>query len=279
MGRSGPKLTFGSTTPYMDYGRVEELLSLQHPRTDAPAEMTFYILGQQVNELMFKLLYVELSRARAQIHGDDLPGAIWTLRRVASLQRAHLGTWEVLGELTPDEYNAFRDSLGEASGFQSYGYRKLEFILGNKVPGMARPHRRVPNVYPEVLEALRSPSLYDEAIRLLKRRGADIPDEVADRPDFSEPYTPHDAVENAWAWVYGAPCPCAELYLLGEALMEVAFRFSRWRYTHLLTVERLLGTKPGTGGTSSGVGWLRRIAEHRFFPELWSVRTRLGPAG
>lgn len=263
----------------MEYGRVEELLSLQQPRTDAPAEMMFYILGQQVNELMFKLLYVELSRARAQIRADDVPGALWTLRRVASLQRAHLGTWEVLGELTPDEYNAFRDSLGEASGFQSYGYRKLEFILGNKVPAMARPHRRVANVYPEVLEALRSPSLYDEAIRLLKRRGAEIPDEVADRPDFSEPYTPHDAVENAWARVYGEPCcPCRELYLLGEALMDVAFRFSRWRYTHLLTVERLLGTKPGTGGTSSGVGWLRRIAEHRFFPELWSVRTRLGPA-
>jgi tryptophan 2,3-dioxygenase len=272
---TGPKLAFGGTTPYAEYGRVEELLSLQHPRTDAPAEMTFYVMGQQVNELMFKLLYVELDRARALIRAGDVAGSVWVLRRVASVQRAHLGTWEVLSTLTPNEYNAFRDSLGDASGFQSYGYRKLEFILGNKVPEMARPYRRQPNVYPEVVEALHSPSLYDEVIGLLKRRGADIPDEVSSRTDFSQPYRAHEAVEAAWRRVYAAPDGHRELHLLGESLMDVAFQFSRWRYTHLLTVERLLGTKPGTGGTSSGVGWLQRIADHRFFPELWSVRTTL----
>jgi tryptophan 2,3-dioxygenase len=176
----------------------------------------------------------------------------------------------VLDTLSPTEFNAFRDHLGEASGFQSYMYRRLEFVLGNKVESMTRPHRGVPHVYRDVMADLRSRSLYDEALLLLHRRGAGLPPEVVER-DWTQPYEPHPAVEEAWAAAYRDPRQDNELYQLAEALIGVAERFSGWRLQHLLTVEKVIGTKPGTGGTG-GVEWLRRITGHRFFPELWTVR-------
>ncbi|MGH3686910.1 MAG: tryptophan 2,3-dioxygenase [Pseudonocardiaceae bacterium] len=189
-----------------------------------------------------------------------------------SMQRVLLSCWEPLSGLTPGEFAGFRDVLGSASGFQSFFYRRLEFLLGNEDPAMVRPHGRAPQ-YDQVLEQLRGPSIDDEALGALHRRGLGIPRDVLDR-DLTEPYRPCEAVEAAWARVYRSPGEHHDLYQLAEAMIEVAYLFARWRSTHLLTVQRLLGDKPGTGGTS-GVAWLRSINEHRFFPELWSVRSSL----
>ncbi|GGS89267.1 tryptophan 2,3-dioxygenase [Streptomyces cinerochromogenes] len=264
-----PYLDFpGPSTPYIDYQSIDVLLSLQHPLSEAPAEPTFYVLGQ-VKELLFKLLYGELCAVRARLDDDDVAQAVWTLRRARRVIELLTRTWDVLGTLAPTEFNAFREQLGRASGFQSYMYRMLEYVLGNKNAAMARPHRRVPHVHVQVQEALRAPSVYDAALHLLARRGSVIPDAVLVR-DVSEPYVPHEAVERAWADQYRGG-PGDDMFELSEALIGVAEGFGRWRSLHLLTVERIIGTKAGTGGTT-GVQWLRRAAEYRIFPELWSSR-------
>ncbi|HZB49272.1 MAG TPA: tryptophan 2,3-dioxygenase family protein [Mycobacteriales bacterium] len=257
------------STPYIDYQSIDVLLSLQHHRTDAPGEPTFYAMGQ-VKELLFKLLHTELRRAQRQLRADAVRDAVATLLRTQRVFELLTATWSVLDTLSPTEFAAFRDHLGQASGFQSYMYRRVEFVLGNKVESMTRPHRGVPHVHRDVLADFRSRSLYDEALLLLHRRGADLPAELVHR-DWSVPHEPHPAVEAAWAAVYRDPRPDNELYQLAEALVGVAQRFSAWRLHHLLTVEKVIGPKPGTGGTG-GVEWLRRIAGHRFFPELWTVR-------
>ncbi|MET9297170.1 tryptophan 2,3-dioxygenase family protein [Streptomyces sp. NPDC003077] len=259
----------GGSTPYIDYQSIDILLSLQHPRSDAPSELTFYILGQ-VKELLFKLVYEEMVRVRGLLDDDRVPDAVWALRRTRRVLELLVGSWDVLSTLAPTEFNAFRDHLGQASGFQSYMYRMVEYVLGNKVPELARPHRNVPGVREAVHEALHSPSVYDAALALLARRGADIPAAHLGR-DVSLPYEPSPAVERAWADVYRAADPTDPAFLLAEALMDVAEGACRWRAVHLLTVERIIGSKPGTGGTR-GVAWLRRVSEHRFFPELWTAR-------
>jgi tryptophan 2,3-dioxygenase len=250
---------------------MDTLLSLQHPQTDAPTEPGFIILSQ-VKELLFALLHTEFSAARDQLAADRLDDALWTLRRAGRVQQVLLSCWDPLAALSPDEFASFRDVLGTASGFQSVSYRKLEFLLGNKNPSLANPHRGTPQ-YEEVLAALHEPSLYDEALRYLARRGRDIPAGVLDR-DPSTPYVADEDVAQAWRGIYAQPRHERDLFLFAEALTDTADQFARWRYTHLLTVQRLLGDKPGTGGTD-GASWLRRIAEHRFFPELWSIRSTL----
>ncbi|ACU35971.1 tryptophan 2,3-dioxygenase [Actinosynnema mirum] len=259
----------GTSTPYIDYQSIDVLLSLQRPRSDTPAELTFYVIGQ-VKELLFKLIHEELERTRALIDGDSVAEAAANLRRVRRVVELLNETWNVLSTLTPNEFNGFRDVLGKASGLQSYMYRMVEYALGNKVAALAQPHRQVPHVHAQVQRALREPSVYDAALRLLARRGAALPESVLDR-DFSRPYEPNGAVERAWADVYRGNAATDPLPQLAEALMDVAEGFSRWRSLHLLTVERVIGFKPGTGGTE-GAGWLRRVAEHRFFPELWTCR-------
>ena len=185
------------STPYIDYQSIDVLLSLQHHRTDAPGEPTFYAMGQ-VKELLFKLLHTELRRAQHQLRDDEVRAAVATLQRTQRIFELLAATWSVLDTLSPTEFAAFRDHLGEASGFQSYMYRRLEFVLGNKVEAMTRPHRGVPHVYRDVLADFRSRGLYDEALLLLHRRGAALPPEVVQR-DWSLPYEPHPAVEEAWA--------------------------------------------------------------------------------
>ncbi|WP_329191642.1 MULTISPECIES: tryptophan 2,3-dioxygenase [unclassified Streptomyces] len=269
----GPILDFpGPSTPYIDYQSIDVLLSLQHPLSDAPAEPTFYILGQ-VKELLFKLLYGELCTVRQMLDADDVAQGVWTLRRAHRVVELLTRTWDVLSTLAPTEFNAFRAHLGQASGFQSYMYRMLEYVLGNKNAAMARAHRRVPQVHAQVQTALAAPSVYDAALHLLARRGAAIPQAVLVR-NPAEPYVPHDAVERAWADVYQAGGPGEVMFELAEALIAVAEGFGRWRALHLLTVERIIGTKSGTGGTA-GVEWLRRASEHRIFCELWSARSLL----
>jgi tryptophan 2,3-dioxygenase len=262
-------------TSYSSYACMDTLLSLQHPQTDADTEPGFIILSQ-VKELLFKLLVEEFSTARGYLAADRTDDALWTLRRSARVQQVLLSCWDAFSALAPGEFASFRDVLGSASGVQSFMYRRLEFLLGNKNPGLVGPHRDTPQ-FEEVLGQLRQPSLYDEAIRLLARRGMDIPADLTSR-DFSVPYQPTAEVADAWRLVYADPGRDHDLFLLAEALMDTAYLFARWRYTHLLTVQRMLGDKQGTGGTD-GVHWLSAIADHRFFPELWTVRTSLGVAG
>jgi tryptophan 2,3-dioxygenase len=247
--KEAPKVEFDGTTPYAEYGHIEQLLSLQTPRTNAPAEMSF-IVATQVMELLFTLIRHEWENARTQLDADDVRGAIRTLRRSTGAQDVLIKSWDLLATLTPGEFNAFRDSFGEASGFQSYGYRHLEFLLGNKRPGMVCPHAQMPAVVADLEKQLAEPSLDEAAAALLRRRGA------AD-----------------WHAVYiGQDHP--DLYELGEVLMEVAERFIRWRQLHLTAVWRVMGDKPGSGG-SAGASWLEKTVHARPFPELWALRNEL----
>jgi tryptophan 2,3-dioxygenase len=271
-----PVLDFGvgstraESTAYIDYHNVDVVLAQQHPRSSEPAELSFLTMGQ-VQELLFKLLFTDISLVRDLLFDDRLDEALWRLRRVERNQRVLVATWEPLSTITPREFAAFRDQLGDASGLQSYMYRQLEFVLGHKSARLAEAHSGVTWVYKQVDAALRAPSLYDAAIAFLRAHGADIPDACVHR-DYAEPYQPHPAVEHAWAEIYRAPGENHDGYLLAEALSDLSYQYSRWRYTHLLSVERVIGSKPGTGGTH-GVRWLAKIADHRFFPELWTART------
>ncbi|MBY8885366.1 tryptophan 2,3-dioxygenase [Streptomyces sp. PTM05] len=268
-----PVLTFdGARTPYIDYQSVDVLHSLQQPRSGAPAELTFYVLGQ-VKELLFKLMYEDLRRVRDDLDADAVGAAVWSLRRLRKVADLLVNTWDVLGTLSPSEFNSFRDHLGDASGLQSYMYRMLEFVLGNKRPSLTTPHTGVPHVSEQVRRALEERSVYDAAVALLARRGAAI-DPATLRHDPARPRPDCPTVEQAWRDVYRELGPADEVFQLAEALMDVAEAMSRWRALHLLVVERTIGNKPGTGG-SSGAAWLRRVNEHRFFGELWAARSVL----
>lgn len=258
-------------TPYVEYAQMDKLVSLQRMRTAAKTEPSFIIVSQ-LKELLFKLLHAELTTVRSEIAGDDVAAAVWTTRRVHRVQHLLLACWEPLSALTPGEFAQLRNVLGTASGVQSFTYRRLEFLLGNKDPAMVTPHRRTAQ-YEEVLDQLRQPSVYDETLRMLKRRGFDVPDAVLER-DLTTPYVPDSGVEAVWRTIYLTQARYVRLHELAEALTEISYLFARWRSTHLLTVRRLIGDKPGSGGTA-GVSWLRRINEHVFFPELWSVRSTL----
>jgi tryptophan 2,3-dioxygenase len=181
--------------------------------------------------------------------------------------------WDVLATLTPFDYSSFRNALGRASGFQSWQYRLLEFMIGNKNRDMIAVHRADPAAYALLDAALAAPSLYDETLRLLSRRGFEIPETLLDR-DFAEPYVPHKQVTAAWLAVYHSTEAHWDLYELAEKLVDLDHRFQLWRFSHLKTVERIIGYKRGTGGTS-GVAYLMKALELRFFPELWSARTSM----
>lgn len=262
----------GTSNPYIDYESVDLLLSLQHPRSEGYDEMCFIIMGQ-AKELLFKSLYFELYTARARIREDDLPNASVILDRAKKITRLIVGFWDVLSTITTDGFNEFRDYLDVASGQQSFMYRHVEFILGNKSKRMCAVHQNVPHVYPALQKNFESPSIYDEVIRMLSRRGYDISGECLDR-DWAETYDAHPSVEQAWLEIYKEPHPSNDLYMLAESLIEAADLVAQYRFRHFVSVERILGFKPGTGG-SAGVGWLKKVIDHRFFPELWSIRTSL----
>jgi tryptophan 2,3-dioxygenase len=268
-----PRLSFGpAETPYAAYAHIDTLHRLQEPRSGVSAEMSF-IVTTQVMELLFGLLEYEWTQARQELRADDVPGAMAALRRGLHVQDVLVSSWDLLATLTPVEFNAFRDHLGEASGFQSAAYRRLEFLIGNKSEAMLRPHAGVPEAHAELSAALRTPSLYDEALALLHRRGLPIPEASLDR-DWTTPYAPSEEVEKAWQMVYGTGTPHRDLADLAELLMDVAERVTRWRQRHYLSVKRAMGAKPGTAG-SSGLGWLRRAVDQDVFPELWSARTEI----
>ncbi|MFF3690564.1 tryptophan 2,3-dioxygenase [Streptomyces sp. NPDC002187] len=271
---SCPVLQHGSegAPPYVTYAHMDRLHELQQPRSDSPRELTFLLISH-VKELLFRAVLVEVDQAREQLRESQVDQACESLSRAVRAQRLLVNVWDTMTALSPDEFLAFRDILGEASGTQSFMYRALEFTLGNKDPRTVAQCSGYMDLYPELTKAFRAPSLYDEALSLLVRRGATIPRDVYER-EPGAPYTPSTDVEQAWLAVYKEPGRWRQAHRLAEMLTEVSYQFSHWRATHLLVVERMLGSKPGTGGTT-GLDWLRSVNEHRFFPELWAVRTLL----
>ncbi|MEM9564195.1 MAG: tryptophan 2,3-dioxygenase family protein [Actinomycetota bacterium] len=264
-----PLLDFdGTSNPYIDYQSIDLLLSLQHPRSDGYDEMCFFVMGQ-VKELLFRGLHFELVNAQHRLRADEVDNALQILGRAGAFVDYITSSWDVLSTISTEGFNQFRDTLGTASGQLSFMYRHVEFVLGNKSEDLARANRNVPHVWPALEEALRSPSLYDDAIALLARRGLDIDPGALDR-DWSRPYEVDPSVEAAWRRVFADPRADNDLYRLGLALVDVDQKFSVYRWRHFVSVERIIGYKPGTGG-SSGVGWLDGVTRHRFFPEIWAT--------
>ena len=263
---------FGEEMNYAGYLQLDKILNAQTTHSDHHDEVMFVMI-HQISELWIKLALHEVSAARELIRKDTLEPAFKMFSRVSRVQRQLARIWDVMSTMTPADYMGFRDELGHASGFQSFQYRILEFTLGNKNAQLIEVHRHDPEVFARVEAALRSPSVYDEALRLLARRGHDIPAEQLER-DWSEPYRSHPGVEAAWLQVYRNSEKHWDLYELAEKLVDVEDHFHQWRFRHMKTVERIIGFKRGTGGTS-GVSFLVKALELRFFPELWTVRTSL----
>jgi tryptophan 2,3-dioxygenase len=232
-----------------------------------------FIIIHHVQELWLKLVAHEIEAAMASIRADLLPPAFKSLARLTRVQEQLIAAWDVLSTMTPADYLAFRTALGPASGFQSYQYRLVEFRLGAKDEKMTLPHRHRPDLHAILTAALHQPSLYDESLRLLARRGHPMPKEVLDR-DFSQPYISNTRVRDIWLTIYRQAQDHFELYELAEELVDIEDWFQQWRFRHMKTVERIIGHKTGTGG-SSGVGFLKSALERSFFPELWEVRTLL----
>jgi tryptophan 2,3-dioxygenase len=263
---------FAGAMSYGDYLQLDSLLGSQQPRSDFHDEMLFIII-HQATELWMKLTLHELAAARRLVIADDLQQAFKHLARVSRIQSQLIQSWDVLSTMTPSDYSNFRDALGQSSGFQSVQYRLIEFALGNKNAAMIAPHRHREELRSQLERALASPSLYDEAIRLLARRGFAIDASVLER-DVREPYQANDSVLEAWAQVYRDPKRYWDLYQLAEELIDLEDWFQQWRFRHVTTVQRIIGRKRGTGGTA-GVGYLRQVLDVTFFPELWDVRTEL----
>jgi tryptophan 2,3-dioxygenase len=242
-----PHLDFAGTTPYEDYVKADVLTHLQHTLSDDPGEMVF-LVTTQVMELWFTVIVHEWETAAHALRSDDVPTAVAALKRSVRELEALNASWKPLGQLTPAQFNSYRSALGEGSGFQSAMYRRMEFLLGEKSASMLVPHRGAPRVHAELEKALAEPSLYDEVLRLMARRGCAIPGSVL-RRDVTRRYEPSEAVEAAWTAIYAGD-ENAELARLG------------------------MGAKPGTGG-SAGVAWLEKRAQKNVFPELWTARSHV----
>lgn len=267
-----PNFAFEGTTPYEDYVQASVLTHLQRPLSDDPGEMAF-LVTTQVMELWFTLLVHEWTTAAAALREDDLPTAMAALRRSLPELESLNASWKPISNLTPVQFNAYREALGEGSGFQSAMYRRLEFLLGDKSASMLVPHRGTPIAFAELEKSLTEPSLYDEVLRLLHRRGYAVPQAVLDR-DPSLRYEPDPGVEGVWQEIYSAEDQDSELVRLGEALTDVAELVWRWRNDHLVATRRAMGSKAGTGG-SAGVAWLEKRAAKNVFPELWTARSHV----
>lgn len=261
-----------SDMTYGDYLRLDKILSAQPEAPVTHDEMLFVVI-HQAKELWMKLILHELKGALPFIQSGELRPAFKMLARVKRLQDQLIGSWTVLNTMTPTDYTKFREALGRASGFQSYQYRSIEFFFGNKQRSMLAPHAKRPEIHAQLVELLERPSLYDEVVKLLARRGFDIDASCLER-DWSVVRDPHPSVETAWLAVYADPEEHWDLYELAEDLVDMDDQFQTWRFRHANTVERVIGHKTGTGGTS-GVQYLRRSVQVRLFPELWSVRTQL----
>jgi tryptophan 2,3-dioxygenase len=257
---------------YGDYLQLDTLLSAQTTATGEHDEMLFIVI-HQATELWLKLSVHEIRAACGDIRGDDLQPAFKTLSRVARIQAHMIQAWEILATMTPFDYANFRESLGASSGFQSFQYRQLEFLLGAKDRRMLELHDAGSARRADLEAILAAPSLYDEALRLLARRGFDIPADRLER-DWRDPYETSPAVEAAWLSVYRSAAQYWDLYELGEKLVDLEYRLQQWRFTHMKTVERIIGFKRGTGG-SEGVSYLVKALDRKLFPELLTLRTAM----
>ena len=263
---------FKKAMSYGDYLHLDKILSSQHRLSNHHDEMLFIII-HQASELWMKLILHELAEAIEYIHRNDLEPSFKILSRVSRIQQQLIQSWSVLSTLTPSEYLEFRDKLGQSSGFQSYQNRMIEFALGNKNAHTLPVYQHQPELYKKMQEALHKPSIYDAAIHVLVARGIHIDEDVLNR-DLSKNYEPNVSVEGAWLTVYRNVDQYWDLYELAEKLVDIGNQQQLWRFNHMSTVERIIGHKRGTGG-SSGVTYLKRVLDQQFFPELWSLRTKL----
>jgi len=266
------QLDFSRDMSYGDYLQLDAILNAQKPLSPAHDELLF-IVQHQTSELWMKLMLHELTAAVRNIAGDELNTAFKQMARVSKIMEQLVHAWDVLATMTPPEYSAIRPYLGRSSGFQSFQYRCIEFAMGNKNAAMLKPHAHNDERAAMVQAAYEAPSLYDECLRLLARRGIAVPSDRLDR-DWTQPYAASDAVEHAWLQVYRDPKQHWDLYQLGEELTDLEDAFRLWRFRHLTTVERVIGFKRGTGGTG-GVSYLRKMLDVVLFPEIWTLRTAL----
>lgn len=266
------QLDFSKDMSYGDYLQLDAILSAQQPLSPNHNEMLF-IVQHQTSELWMKLMLHELRAAIAHVARDELQPAFKMLARVSKIMEQLVHAWDVLATMTPPEYSAVRPYLAQSSGFQSYQYRCIEFALGNKNAAMLRPHAHRPDLLALVQAAYETPSLYDEALRLLARRGIAVPASHLER-DWTQPYAADAGVQQAWLEVYRDTARYWDLYQLGEKLADIEDAFRLWRFRHVTTVERVIGFKRGTGGTG-GVSYLRKMLDVVLFPEIWQLRTEL----
>ncbi len=266
------QLDFSRSMSYGDYLHLDEILGAQKPLSPDHNEMLF-IIQHQTSELWMKLMLHELRAAIQAVASDELGNAFKMLARVSRIMEQLVHAWDVLATMTPPEYSAIRPYLANSSGFQSAQYRCIEFALGNKNAAMLKPHAHRPDLLAQVQAAYEAPSLYDEALQLLARRGIKVPPSHLQR-DWTQPYAADLAVEEAWLVVYRAPKTHWDLYQLGEELTDLEDAFRLWRFRHVTTVERVIGFQRGTGGTG-GVSYLRKMLDVVLFPEIWSLRTHL----
>jgi tryptophan 2,3-dioxygenase len=261
---------------YGEYLQLDRLLSAQVPRSQPPHhDELLFIIQHQTSELWMKLLIHELGACIRYVQADQLEPSFKIFARVAHIQRMLFEQWSVLETLTPNEYLEFREVLGPASGFQSYQYRAVEFLLGNKDDKALLPFQHMPHEHALLERLLRSPSVYDEFLRYLARKGLPVPAERVER-DWRQPYEKDARVTEVFRRIYEDTDTYWDAYEMAEKLVDTEERFQLWRYRHMMTVQRIIGFKQGTGG-SSGVGFLRKALDLRFFPELWDVRTELAP--
>ncbi len=268
----GAQMSFDGRMSYGDYLQIDRILDSQRLLTGAHDEMLF-IIQHQTSELWMRLALHELEAARAMIAADRAREAFKMLARIARIFEQLNNAWDVLRTMTPSDYTTFREGLGQSSGFQSWQYRLIEYAVGNRNLAMLRPHAHRPDLTAKLEAELARPSLYDEALRHLSRAGLPVPSDVLTR-DLRQPWVAHPGVQAVWEVVYRDPQQHWEAYELAEKLMDFEDYFRRWRFNHVTTVERVIGLKRGTGGTS-GANYLRKMLEVELFPELWHLRTSL----
>jgi tryptophan 2,3-dioxygenase len=271
-GSDGAKMSFGDAMSYGDYLRLDDLLALQHPLSGAHDEMLF-VIQHQTSELWMKLAIHELAAAREALEAGDTTHMFKMLARVSRIFEQLNGAWDVLRTMTPADYTKFRETLGRSSGFQSWQYRMIEYVLGNRNPNMLKPHEHTPEAYKALADELDRPSFYDDVIRFLFT-SIDGPDATVPEPQLRTPHAPDPDVQAKWKVVYENVDDHWTLYELGEKLVDLEDYFRRWRFNHVTTVERVIGLKRGTGGTS-GVQYLRQMLSVELFPELWHLRGEL----
>ncbi|MBS4172643.1 tryptophan 2,3-dioxygenase [Bacillus sp. FJAT-49736] len=263
---------FTNKMTYGDYLTLDKLLSSQNRLSDHHDEMLFIII-HQVSELWMKLILHEINAAIKSIQEGEMAPAFKMLARVSKIQTQIIQAWDVLSTLTPSEYMEFRDKLGQASGFQSFQYRMIEFALGYKTKHILAIYQKEPTLHAELVKAFHAPSIYDVAIMALAKEGFYIEQSLLER-DYSTPYEGNHTVAAAWLEVYKNVDRYWDLYQLAEKLVDIEDWLQQWRFRHMKTVERIIGHKTGTGG-SAGVSYLKKVLDHRFFPELWDLRTKI----